>query len=134
MRRLINRQPDVVVRFGLMLLPFVAVIIAYMIASEARLSVNPNDKLLPGWSTIAAAIARMAFLPDQRTGSYLLLQDTISSLTRLGICVAVATLIGGKFGILQAGDRTEQIHLRAVFQLGLTPDYFPQRAQLVVLA
>lgn len=101
MRRLINRQPDVVVRFGLMLIPFIAVVIAYMIASEARLSVNPNDKLLPGWSTIAAAIERMAFLPDQRTGSYLLLQDTISSLTRLGIGVAVATVIGGVFGILQ---------------------------------
>src|SRR3989344_3867461 len=101
MRRLINRQPDVVVRFGLMLIPFIVVVIAYMIASEARLSVNPNDKLLPGWSTIAAAIQRMAFLPDQRTGSYLLLQDTISSLSRLGIGVAVATVIGGVFGILQ---------------------------------
>ena len=56
MRRLINRRPDVAIGFGLMLLPFVAVIIAYMVASDARLSVNPNDKLLPGWSTIAAAI------------------------------------------------------------------------------
>lgn len=101
MRRLINRQPDVAIRFGLMLLPFVAVIIAYMVASDARLSVNPNDKLLPGWSTIAAAIERMAFLPDQRTGTYLLLEDTVSSLTRLTIGVAVATVIGGIFGILQ---------------------------------
>ncbi|HAC60187.1 ABC transporter permease subunit [Parvibaculum sp.] len=101
MRRLINRRPDVAIGFGLMLLPFVAVIIAYMVASDARLSVNPNDKLLPGWSTIAAAIERMAFLPDQRTGTYLLLEDTISSLTRLGIGVAVATVIGGIFGILQ---------------------------------
>lgn len=101
MRRLINRRPDVAIRFGLMLLPFVAVIIAYMVASDARLSVNPNDKLLPGWSTIAAAIERMAFLPDQRTGTYLLLEDTLSSLTRLAIGVAVATVIGGIFGILQ---------------------------------
>lgn len=101
MRRLINRRPDIATRFGLMLLPFVLVIIAYMVASEARLSVNPNDKLLPGWSTISAAIERMAFQPDQRTGNYLLWTDTMSSLQRLGIGVAVATLIGGIFGVLQ---------------------------------
>jgi NitT/TauT family transport system permease protein len=101
MRRLINRRPDVAMRFGLMLLPFLLVVVAYMIASEARLAVNPNDKLLPGWATISAAIERMAFLPDPRTGSYLLWSDTMASLTRLGIGVALATLIGGVFGILQ---------------------------------
>ncbi|MBA4208041.1 MAG: lipid kinase [Parvibaculum sp.] len=101
MRRLINRRPDIATRFGLMLVPFVIVIIVYMVASEARLSVNPNDKLLPGWSSISAAVERMAFQPDQRTGNYLLWTDTISSLTRLGIGVAIATLIGGVFGILQ---------------------------------
>lgn len=101
MRRLINRRPDIATRFGLMLLPFVIVLIAYVVASEARLSVNPNDKLLPGWSSISAAVERMAFQPDQRTGNYLLWTDTMSSLTRLGIGVAIATLIGGVFGILQ---------------------------------
>lgn len=101
MRRFINRRPDAVTQLALMLLPFVIVVICYMVASEARLSVNPNDKLLPGWSTIGAAIERMAFLPDPRTGNYLLWSDTVSSLTRLGIGVAIATLIGGIFGILQ---------------------------------
>ncbi|MEX1154014.1 ABC transporter permease [Parvibaculum sp.] len=101
MRRLINRRPDVAMRFGLMLLPFLLVVVAYMIASEARLAVNPNDKLLPGWATISAAIERMAFLPDPRTGSYLLWSDTMASLQRLAIGVALATLIGGIFGILQ---------------------------------
>jgi NitT/TauT family transport system permease protein len=101
MRRLINRRPDAVTKLALTLLPFVIVIIAYMIASEARLAVNPNDKLLPGWATIWAAIERMAFLPDPRTGNYLLLNDTMSSLQRLGIGVAIATLIGGVIGILQ---------------------------------
>ena len=101
MRRLINRRPDIATRFGLMILPFVLVVIAYMVASEARLSVNPNDKLLPGWSTISAAVERMAFQADPRTGNYLLWTDTMSSLQRLGIGVAVATLIGGIFGVLQ---------------------------------
>jgi len=101
MRRLINRKPDAAARFVLMLLPFLIVLLVYMAASEARLAVNPNDKLLPGWTTISAAIERMAFLPDNRTGNYLMLNDTLSSLTRLGMGVVIATAIGGVFGILQ---------------------------------
>lgn len=101
MRRLINRKPDAAARFVLMLLPFLIVLLVYMAASEARLAVNPNDKLLPGWTTISAAIERMAFLPDNRTGNYLMLNDTLSSLTRLGVGVVIATAIGGIFGILQ---------------------------------
>jgi len=101
MRRLINWKPDVVARLVLMLLPFLLVLLAYMAASEARLAVNPNDKLLPGWASISAAVERMAFLPDSRTGNYLMLNDTLASLTRLGIGVVIATAIGGVFGILQ---------------------------------
>ncbi len=101
MRRLINRKPDAAARIALMLLPFLIVLLVYMAASEARLAVNPNDKLLPGWATISAAIERMAFLPDNRTGNYLMLNDTLSSLTRLGIGVVIATVIGGIVGILQ---------------------------------
>ncbi|MBX3497448.1 MAG: ABC transporter permease subunit [Parvibaculum sp.] len=101
MRRLINRKPDGVARLALMLLPFLLVLLAYMAASEARLAVNPNDKLLPGWASISAAVERMAFLPDSRTGNYLMLNDTLASLTRLGMGVVIATAIGGVFGILQ---------------------------------
>ncbi len=100
MRRLINRKPDGVARLVLMLLPFLLALLAYMAASEARLAVNPNDKLLPGWTSISAAVERMAFLPDSRTGNYLMLSDTLASLTRLGIGVVIATAIGGIFGIL----------------------------------
>ena len=101
MRRLINRKPDGVARLVLMLLPFLLALLAYMAASEARLAVNPNDKLLPGWTSISAAVERMAFLPASRTGNYLMLNDTLASLTRLGIGVVIATAIGGIFGILQ---------------------------------
>lgn len=101
MRRLINQHPSVLNRLLLAALPFILVFLCYAVASEARLSVNPNDKLLPGWATIQAAIVRMGFVPDLRSGDYLLLLDTMASLQRLAIGVAFATVIGGLIGILQ---------------------------------
>jgi len=101
MRRLINQHPSVLYRLLLAALPFVLVFVTYALASQARLAVNPADKLLPAWSTIEAAIVRMGFVPDVRSGDYLLLLDTVTSLQRLAIGVAVATLIGGIVGVLQ---------------------------------
>lgn len=101
MRRLINQHPSVLNRLLLMALPFALVLLSYFIASEARLAINPADKLLPAWETIQAAIIRMGFTPDMRTGDYLLFVDTMASLQRLAIGVAMATVIGGFIGILQ---------------------------------
>lgn len=101
MRRLINRHPERPVQVLLTLLPFLLVLLAYWIASEARLAENPNDKLLPGLTAMFAAIDRMAFTPDVRTGDYLLWTDTAASLTRLAGGVLLATLFGGLIGVLQ---------------------------------
>jgi NitT/TauT family transport system permease protein len=43
----------------------------------------------------------MGFVPDLRSGDYLLLVDTMASLQRLAIGVACATVIGGLIGVLQ---------------------------------
>ena len=72
MRRLINQYPSVLNSLLLAVLPFALVFLAYAVASEARLAINPADKLLPGWATIQAAIIRMGFVPDMRTGDFLL--------------------------------------------------------------
>lgn len=101
MRRLINRHPDALTKLLLAATPFFIAFVAYAIASQARLALNPDDKLLPGWAAISAAIERVAFLPDLRAGGYLLLIDSIASLERLTIGVLIATLIGGIVGILQ---------------------------------
>ena len=101
MRRLINRHPDTLGRLLLAAAPFAIVLIAYAVASQARLAINPDDKLLPSWAAIEAAISRVAFRPDLRTGDYLLLLDTMTSLERIGAGVAIATLIGGIVGVLQ---------------------------------
>src|SRR5690349_13938153 len=100
-RRLINLTPDRGTTLLLVGLPFLLTLLAYLGASEARLALNSADKLLPSFATIGAAISRMAFTPDPRAGNYLLWVDTLASLTRLGVGVAIAALFGAVFGILQ---------------------------------
>jgi NitT/TauT family transport system permease protein len=100
MRRLINLKPD---RGGALLLgalPFVLLVLLYLLASSARLAENPNDKLLPAFSSLAAAIWRMAFEPDARSGDYLLWADTAASLTRLALGLGIATIVGLVVGVL----------------------------------
>ncbi|MDU8913456.1 ABC transporter permease [Aestuariicoccus sp. MJ-SS9] len=102
--RLINRTPGVVARTALIILPFVAVLAAYAIGSEIRLSANPSDKLLPAPSTIAATAERLFTEPDRRSERILLWHDTAASLIRLalgvGISAALATIIGLLIGLL----------------------------------
>ncbi|MEM9912496.1 MAG: ABC transporter permease subunit [Pseudomonadota bacterium] len=102
--RLINRQPGVVLRAVLLALPFLAVFLAYTIGSEIRLAENPQDKLLPAPSTIAATAERLFTEPDRRSDKILLWHDTAASLMRLalgvGIAAALATIIGLLIGLL----------------------------------
>jgi NitT/TauT family transport system permease protein len=99
MGRLINRRPGPAGQILLAALPFVLLIALYVMASDARLVVNPNDKLLPSFDSFAAAIDRLAFQPDPRKGSYILWDDTWASLLRLTIGLSVATGIGLVCGI-----------------------------------
>ncbi|MDO1582902.1 ABC transporter permease [Rhizobium oryzicola] len=98
--RWINSRPANGTRLALALLPFVLVLIAYAIGSAERLAENPNDKLLPGLTGFADAINRMAFVPEARTGSYLLWVDTLASLQRLGAGLAIATAIALLLGLV----------------------------------
>jgi NitT/TauT family transport system permease protein len=100
MRRLINLRPG---RAGALLLgalPFAAVLIMYLMASHARLVDNPNDKVLPAFSSFAQAIREFAAEPDQRTGQVLLWLDTRASLARLGLGLAFSAGLGLIFGIV----------------------------------
>ncbi|MFC5697353.1 ABC transporter permease [Pseudomonas sp. GCM10022186] len=97
--RLINRQPDRAGRLILVLLPFALLLLAYFTGSAARLTENPNDKLLPGAAQMADAIERLAFTEDKRSGDYLFWQDSASSLKRLAIGLCIAALLGLALGI-----------------------------------
>ncbi|MCB5200092.1 ABC transporter permease [Loktanella sp. TSTF-M6] len=102
--RLINRIPSR--RSGIMLaaLPFIAVMIAYAISSDIRLTANPNDKLLPAPATILDTAIRLFTEADRRSGDILLWQDTWASLQRLllgvGISAAISLLAGMAIGLL----------------------------------
>jgi len=100
MKRLMNRQPDVVSRYLLGALPFILVLIVYVVSSEARLAENPNDKLLPSFQSMADSIHSMAMQPSARTGEYLFWNDTFASLKRLGLGVGVAAIIGLILGVI----------------------------------
>ncbi|MEL7104798.1 MAG: ABC transporter permease subunit [Pseudomonadota bacterium] len=96
--RWINRKPGPVLAVVLALVPFVLVIAAYMIASEARLAVNPQDRLLPSPATLFETAQRLLFEPDRRSGDILFWKDTLASLQRLGLGVFIAAtlaILGG---------------------------------------
>jgi NitT/TauT family transport system permease protein len=99
MRRLINRQPSRAAATVLAALPFALLIALYLASSEARLAVNPDDKLLPSPAAIMDAIGRMAFEPDQRSGDILFWRDTAASLQRLVIGLAIAAVTALALGI-----------------------------------
>ncbi len=99
MKRLINQKPSKSYAWVLALVPLVLLIVLYVSASEARLAVNPGDKLLPSFASMQEAMMRMAFEPNRRTGDYLLWLDTASSLKRLGTGVAIAAVLGLVIGI-----------------------------------
>ena len=98
--RLINRTPGPALRLALIALPFVLAFIAYSIASDARLAINPQDKLLPAPSTIVATAERLLTEGDRRSGRILFWHDTAISLQRLAIGVGLASLSGLVFGLL----------------------------------
>ncbi|MEM8540232.1 MAG: ABC transporter permease [Pseudomonadota bacterium] len=98
--RITNRKPSKPTALLLGLLPFLLTIIVYMVASYYRRLDNPADKLLPSVSDMAATFARMAFEPDRRSGDLLLWVDTLASLSRLGIGIAIATLLAITIGVL----------------------------------
>ena len=63
MKRLMNRHPDTLVRSVLGALPFILILVIYVISSNARLAENPRDKLLPSVDSMATAIDKMAMQP-----------------------------------------------------------------------
>ncbi len=100
MKRLLNQHPDTTQKIILGVLPFVVLLLIYLVASDARLVKNPDDKLLPSISDMGRAMEKLALQPSKRTGEYLFWQDTQASLTRLGLGVGISALIGLFFGIL----------------------------------
>lgn len=98
MRRLINQRPARSERLALGLLPFVALLLLYVFASQVRLAENADDKLLPPLRSMFDTFQAYAFTEDPRTGQYLFWADTWASLKRIGS----ALLIGSGLGLMLA--------------------------------
>ena len=100
MKRLINLTPSKPIKLFLGILPFALILVIYLVASDARLAENPNDKLLPSFAQMGDAMKSLAFEPSKRTGEYLFWQDTLSSLERLALGIAIAAALGFSIGLL----------------------------------
>lgn len=95
----LHAAPPPVLKFILAAIPFVVVIVAYIVASDMRHTVNPADKLLPGLGQMFGSIQKLLLEPDKRTGEILLVADTLASLKRIGLGVVLAAVCGLLLGV-----------------------------------
>jgi NitT/TauT family transport system permease protein len=100
MKRLINLTPSKPLKLLLGILPFALLLVIYLVASDARLAENANDKLLPSFAQMGSAMQSLAFEPSKRSGDYLFWQDTLSSLHRLALGIFIAAILGFTIGLL----------------------------------
>ncbi len=97
--RWINRKPDHVSQIILALLSFMIILVVYTLTSQARLAVNPSDKLMPAISKIIETAGRLIFEPDKRSGEILFWKDSLVSLVRICIGIIIAGVSGLFFGM-----------------------------------
>jgi NitT/TauT family transport system permease protein len=97
--RMLTYRPNPGARLVLPAIPFVLLIALYAFGSILRHAGNPDDKLLPGFASLAAAVQRVAIDPDKRTGAIVLWSDTAASLTRLGAGIFFATIVSLVLGL-----------------------------------
>jgi NitT/TauT family transport system permease protein len=99
MRRLMNIVPARGSRLLLAAIPFILIIIVYVVGSAERRAANPEDKLLPPATEMATTMQHLALEPDRRSGDYVLWVDTAASLRRLALGLGIATAVGLAFGL-----------------------------------
>jgi NitT/TauT family transport system permease protein len=94
-----NVVPGRGARIILAMLPFILIAIIYVIGSAERRAANPDDKLLPPISEMAATSKRLIAEPDRRSGDYVLWADTAASLQRLALGLGISALAGLTLGV-----------------------------------
>ncbi len=90
----LHAAPPPWLRRALAAAPFVILLGVYLTASHLRLAENPADKILPSIAQMVDAVDRLAFTRDARSGEYIMVQDTVSSLRRLGLGIGLAAVAG----------------------------------------
>ena len=92
--RIVNRHPGRGAGWLLGVAPFIALLCAYLIGSHIRTAENPDDKLLPTPATIATTLRSYVAEEDVRSGEILFWADTVASLKRIAIALALSASIG----------------------------------------
>lgn len=90
--RWVNIRPQRGVGLLLGALPLLLLILYYLIASNSRHAINPADKILPVPAEMVAAMHGLMFVRDPMTGGLTFWADTLASLQRLGLGLAISTL------------------------------------------
>jgi NitT/TauT family transport system permease protein len=91
--RIVNRKLSRLNALLLGAIPFLALLIAYVVASDLRRRDNPADKLLPSLEAMGTSFLRLATEPEVRTGDLTLWVDTFDSLQRLGAGLSVSVIL-----------------------------------------
>jgi NitT/TauT family transport system permease protein len=89
-------------RDGILLgaLPILLLVLLYLVLAAQRHAANPMDKVLPLPGGMAQALSTLLFQPDQLTGQFVFWADTLASLQRLSIGLAIATLAALVLGLV----------------------------------
>jgi NitT/TauT family transport system permease protein len=98
--RLVNIRPNRRTAAMLGAAPLLLLLIAYLVASASRHAINPADKILPTPFAMAAAMKSLVMVPDPMTGNLLFWADTVASLQRLGLGLAISSLSALLVGLL----------------------------------
>lgn len=80
--------------------PFIFIVAIYLIAADIRHRENPKDKIVPTISEMVSAVNEIAFTKDKRTGTYLMWRDTVVSLRRFSIGLALSAITALFVGLL----------------------------------
>lgn len=81
-------------------IPIVLLLGIYLVAAISRNEINPSDKLLPLPGEMIEAMSVLMFQPDQLSGEYIFLSDTLASLQRLGTGLGISALSALIAGLL----------------------------------
>ena len=104
MPRLLNLRPRGSRRILLGLIPILLLAMLYLVASTARHTANPSDKILPTLGAMVDQVHTLGFKVDPLTGKIPMLADTLASLGRLGagagLAAATALILGLAIGLL----------------------------------
>ena len=98
--RWVNRRLARNQRIAVGAAPVLLLLLAYLFAAARRHAANPADKILPLPGGMADAMSALIFQRDLLSGQYLFWADTLASLQRLGLGLAIATALALVLGIL----------------------------------